>query len=247
MQGDKAIILDMDGVLLKTHHLHALAWKKMFDEFLQEYALLHSLEFTPFDELKDYRKYVDGKPRLEGLKSFLDSRDITIPMGDDSDSESALTIKHLGEKKDKYYQELLNTKGPKVYKDSVDTVRKWTNHHVPLAVVSSSQSCKQVLAMGRIEIYFDTIVDPELASKQELKGKPEPDYFVHGAELLGFKPDKCFVVEDSQAGVKAAKKGGFAKVFGIVHDNDPEKEQELRHAGADEIIHSLSEIHDPEL
>ncbi|MBG59783.1 MAG: hypothetical protein CMJ16_04925 [Peredibacter sp.] len=247
MQGDKAVILDMDGVLLKTHHLHALAWKKMFDEFLMAYCEKNNQKFTAFDEIKDYRKYVDGMPRLDGLQNFLKSRGISLPWGEETDTLDDLTITGLGKKKERYYQELLNTKGPRVYKDSVDVIRKWTNHHVPMAVVSSSQNCKQVLAMGRVEIFFDTIVDPQLASKQELKGKPEPDYFVHGAELLGFRPDQCYVVEDSLAGVRAAKKGGFSKVFGMVHEDDPEKEKELLRAGADEIIHSLSEIHDPEL
>ncbi|MBC76586.1 MAG: hypothetical protein CME64_11285 [Halobacteriovoraceae bacterium] len=247
MQGDKAVILDMDGVLLKTHHLHAMAWKRLFDEFLKEHSEVNQTEFIPFDEINDYRKYVDGMPRLQGLQNFLLSRRIDLPWGSDNDTDNDHTIIGLGKRKQRYYQELLNTKGPKVFKDSVEVIKKWTNHHVPMAVVSSSQNCKQVLAMGRVEIFFDTIVDPQLAAKQDLKGKPEPDYFVHGAELLGFKPDQSYVVEDSLAGVKAAKKGGFSKVFGMVHGEDSEKENQLRDAGADAIIHSLSEIHDPEL
>lgn len=240
MQSEKAIILDMDGVLLQTHHLHAAAWKKMFDEFLGARG------GRAFDLEADYREYVDGMPRHDGLKSFLRSRNITLPVGSESDPPGAETVYGLGNKKQAYYQDLLEQKGPKVYKDSLAAVKRWTNQHVPLAVVSSSKSCKQVLRMGNIEIFFDAIIDPQLASKQELKGKPEPDYFLHGAELLGFKPKDCLVVEDSQAGVKAAKKGGFYKVYGIVHEPDHQRERELRQAGADKIIHSLEEINPSE-
>lgn len=242
MQSEKAIILDMDGVLLRTHHLHAIAWKKMFDEFLRAWAQKNNQAFQEFDLEQDYRKYVDGRPRLEGLGRFLESRDIVIQKGSEADPEGAHTVYGLGKKKERFYQQLLEEKGPQVYKDSLAAVKKWTNQHVPLAVVSSSSSCKQVLRMGNIEIFFDAIIDPHLAKKQELKGKPEPDYFLHGAELLGFKPKDCLVVEDSEAGIKAAKKGGFAKVFGIVHERDEQRVQELLDAGADQIIFSLEEI-----
>lgn len=245
MQGDKAIIMDMDGVLLQTHDLHAQAWKKTFDEFLQ--GLYGQGKFKEFDLVSDYRKYLDGKTREEGIKSYLAHLEMDLPPGNAQDDETMNTIAGLGMRKQKHYQDLLSQKGPRVYADSVEAIKKWTNQHVPLAVVSSSKTCKAVLKMGNLEVFFDTIVDPELAQKKQLRSKPEPDYFVHGAELLGFRPDHCLVVEDSESGIRAAKKGGFLKVYGMVHEDDKERERELLDAGADKVIHSLKDIPEAEL
>ena len=237
MQGDRAIILDMDGVLLQTQHLHAIAWQRTFDEFLASLG-----REKRFDIVEDYRKYLDGKPRYDGIQSYLNFLGVDLPLGTVNDPPGLGTVHALGMIKQKHYQDLLAERGPMVYQDSLDAVKRWTNQHVPLAVVSSSTACKAVLQLGRMEIFFDAIVDPQLASKQNLKGKPAPDYFIHGAELLGFKPHDCIVVEDSLAGVEAAKKGGFFKVYGMNHEGDKEKERELLNAGADQVIHSLNEI-----
>ena len=242
MQSDNAIILDMDGVLLQTHHLRALAWKETLDNFLNERSKTLGEDQAPIDLLKEYRDLFDGKPCMEGLKEFLNSRDISLPLGSPNDPTGFGGIYALGNAKEEIYLDLLESKGPQVYQDSLDCVKRWTNQHVPLAVVSSSLLCRHVLKIGNIEIFFDAIIDPQLASKQRLKGKPEPDYFLHGAELLGYKPEKCLVVEDSQAGVQAAKKGGFPLVYGIVHDRDQRKAQELKEAGADKVIFSLTEV-----
>lgn len=245
MRGDKAIIMDMDGVLLQTQDLHALAWKKTFDEYLSQ--LRAEGKFKEFDLPSDYRKFLDGKTRGEGIKSYLQHLGLEIPEGSPDDDETMNTVVGLGMRKQKHYQDLLARRGPRVYGDSMEAIKKWTNHHIPLAVVSSSANCKTVLRMGNLEVYFDTIVDPQLADKKKLKSKPSPDYFVHSAELLGYKPGQCLVVEDSEAGIKAAKEGGFLKVYGMVHEADSEKERELTEAGADKIIHSLNEIEEKEV
>lgn len=241
MQGDMAIILDMDGVLLQTHHLQALAWERTFKEFFSQRED-GSYEAAHFDIKSDYRKFFNGRPEEEGVRDYLSSIGVALPQGSENSEESYDTVIGIGKVHQRYYEDLLADHGPKVYRDSLEAVKRWTNQHVPLGLVSSSTACQAVLRMGNVEIFFDAIVDPQLARKKSLKGKPEPDYLVHSAELLGFRPDQCYVVEDSEAGVRAGKKGGFLRVFGMVHEPDESKEQELLAAGADEIIHSLNDI-----
>lgn len=247
MEG-KAIILDMDGVLLQTHHLHALAWKETFDAFFEDLASTKGFgKIKEFDLVKDYRKFLNGRPRTEGIKSYLEALGISLPHGSDTEGASFESLEALGKLKQRHYQSLLAERGPKVYPDSLEALKRWTHDHVPMALVSSSEFCKAVLQMGKIEIYFDTIVDPELAKINDLNGKPAPDYFIHAAELLGYAPEECVVVEDSEVGVRAAKKGGFLKVYGLVRDDErfaDERRENLMQAGADALIQSLHEIKD---
>ena len=224
----KAIVFDLDGVLTQTQKLHATAWREMFNEFLLKRSGA-AAEFTP----EDYRLYVDGKPRLEGIKSFLASRHIQIP-----DDE----IEVLGNKKNKLYIAALKKEGPHLIEDSFSFVVKLASKKVPMAVVSSSRNCRMIMEQTGLIKFIPTIVTPDEAQTKNLRGKPQPDYFLEACRLLKVNPKESIMVEDAISGIQAGRSAGFERVIGMKTSKDPGGMNELKSAGADEVVTSLWDI-----
>jgi trehalose 6-phosphate phosphatase len=232
----KAVILDMDGVLTQTVRLHLAAWKELFDGLLEKQK---GQDFSPFTP-EDYQRYVDGKPRLKGIRSFLKTRNIQIPEGKESDRPQEDTLQGLGKRKNQLFHQLLDEKGVTVYEDVKEMLHYWQDLQLPLAVVTSSKNASRVLEAAGLSNYFQVQVDGVLAAELDLEGKPHPDTFIEAAHRLGLPPADCLLVEDARAGVAAGKKGGFGRVVGLARNRDEEKG--LQQAGADLLIHSLTEL-----
>jgi alpha,alpha-trehalase len=231
-----AVLFDLDGVITQTQKLHAKAWKKTFDEFLKKRA--KGGVFIPFDISKDYLNYVDGKPRDDGIRSFLASRDIKLPQGISDDTKDTQSITALGNIKKSHYLELVSL-GVQTYKSSIDLLLKLNNFGFLTAVVSSSKNCNCILQSANLNSYFNAIVDGLDLQNLDLKGKPEPDLFLEALRRLNVEPSKAIVIEDAIVGVAAGKKGGFGKVIGV----DRAKQSKLlMKAGADLVVKDLQEL-----
>jgi len=233
----QACIFDLDGVVTTTARLHAEAWKELFDAFLREQSADGG--FTPFSIETDYRDYVDGLPRYQGVKSFLDSRGISLPMGNVDDSPHEVTICGLGNRKNEIFAKSIQEKGVDVYETSVDFIYQLRSRSFRIGVVSSSKNCQTVLDAANIGHLFDVRVDGIDIEHNDLKGKPAPDAFWEAARLLDVHPSKTVLFEDAVAGVQAGSKGGFGLVVGV--DRTGVAEQ-LRQAGAHRVIQDLGEI-----
>jgi beta-phosphoglucomutase family hydrolase len=234
-----AVLFDLDGVLTATAKVHAACWKKTFDDYLKRRAAKANEPFQPFDIDKDYTLYVDGKPRYDGVKSFLESRGIHLPYGDPSDPPDRETICGIGNLKENLVLEAFKTEGVEVYEGSVAWVRQLRQAGIKTAVVSSSKNCAAVLQAGGIEGLFEVRVDGHTVEDLKLHGKPAPDTFLKGAELLGVTPKRAVVVEDALSGVQAGRNGGFGLVIGVDRKGDAEG---LREHGADMVVNDLSEM-----
>ncbi|MGA1796362.1 MAG: trehalose-phosphatase, partial [bacterium] len=234
-----AFILDMDGVVTKTARVHAAAWKQMFDEFLQARAGQTGEHYEPFDTGSDYLSYVDGKPRYDGVRDFLESRHIPIPYGNPDDAPEKETVCGLGNRKNRYFLDRLTNQGAESYASTVDFIRKTKSKGMRFALISASRNAKEVLEAAGLQDLFDVRVDGIDADELALKGKPEPDVFLEAARRLEVSPRRAVVVEDSLAGVEAGKAGGFALVIGIDRGNQT---AELRKRGADIVVKDFSEI-----
>jgi beta-phosphoglucomutase family hydrolase len=234
-----AVLFDLDGVLTATAKLHAAAWKQTFDHFLKQRAETHKEAFAPFDIGEDYRQYIDGKPRFDGVQSFLASRGIDLPYGSPTDPPTAETICGVGNKKNQLVNEIMVREGVEAYPGSVKAVDYLKDHGYKTAVVSSSTNCAAVLKAARIESRFDVRVDGQTATDLTLAGKPEPDMFLAAAQQLGVQAKRCIVVEDAIAGVQAGKRGGFGLVIGIARAGNADA---LKNQGADLVIGDLEEL-----
>ncbi len=232
----EAVILDLDGVITQTARVHKEAWKKMFDEYLQRIQGNDSYEALTDN---DYLEYIDGKPRYEGVKSFLASRDISLPFGDPEDPPDKESICGLGNRKNEYFRQIIKKDGVAVYEDAVSRIRLWREHGLKTAVVSSSKNCKHIIESAGISDLFDIRVDGIVREEKNLKGKPSPDIFVEAAKGLDIYPGQAVVFEDAIAGVQAADKGGFAFVVGVGRTG---KKTDLLHNGADIVVRDLEEI-----
>ena len=232
--GVTACLFDMDGVVTKTAVVHAAAWKQMFDEFLQTQP-----GQAPFDSVKEYDEYVDGKPRLEGTKSFLESRHINLPTGDPSDKPGAHTVYGLSNRKNELVLEVLKRDGVEVYPGSrryIDAVRA---AGLKTAIVSSSANTEAVLAAGGVADLFDVRVDAGVAKERGLHGKPAPDTFLEAARMLGVEPANAAVFEDALAGVAAGRAGKFGLVVGVDRVGQADG---LREHGADVVVKDLADL-----
>jgi alpha,alpha-trehalase len=210
-------IFDLDGVITDTASTHAAAWKRLFDSFLRE---RDGAGFRPFDIENDYLPYVDGRPRYEGVRTFLESRDIELPYGDPTDSADTKTICGLGNAKNQYFRETVASDGVKVFDDALTLIQRFKSTGFAIAVVTASKNCDLILESVGLADVFDTRVDGVDIEKQGLKGKPAPDSFLEAARRLGAQPSHCVVFEDAFVGVEAGKKGGFGLVVGVDrHDN----------------------------
>jgi beta-phosphoglucomutase family hydrolase len=235
----RGCLFDLDGVLTKTAQVHDAAWKQMFDEFLRRRAEATGQPFAAFDPVRDYEEYVDGKPRDEGVRSFLQSRGIELRDGKPDDPDSADTVVGLGNRKNEIFLQLLHENGVETYEGSVRYVRKVKDAGLPRAVVSSSKNCAEVLAAARITDLFDARIDGIVAEREHLKGKPAPDTFLAGARALGLDPKAAVVYEDALAGVAAGRAGGFGFVVGVDRLGQADA---LRAHGADTVVTDLSEL-----
>jgi beta-phosphoglucomutase family hydrolase len=235
----RACLFDLDGVLTQTARVHAAAWREMFDGYLSERAARVGVEFVPFDPVADYAEYVDGKPRYDGVRSFLASRGIELPEGDPGDPPGSQTICGLGNRKNEVVLRLIREEGVEAYDGSVRYVEAVRAAGLRRAVVSSSTNCRDVLVAARIDELFETRIDGIVAEREGLKGKPAPDTFLAGARALSVEPGRAAVFEDALAGVAAGHAGGFACVVGVDRDGHADA---LREHGASIVVSDLAEL-----
>ena len=234
-----ACLFDLDGVLTRTAVVHAKAWKEMFDAFLKERAAEDGGRFKPFDAVSDYDDYVDGKPRADGVRSFLASRHIELPEGRDGDPPRRDTVHGLGNRKDHLFLELIHRDGVAPYPGSVRYLHAVREAGLRTAVVSSSKNCSEVLRAAKLDGLFDTQVDGNVAEAEHLKGKPAPDTYLRAARMLETKATEAAVYEDALAGVEAGRGGGFGLVVGVDRVGQA---RALRRHGADIVVRDLAEL-----
>ena len=239
--GIRGCLFDLDGVLTQTAKVHDAAWKQMFDQFLRERADQAGQPFRPFDPVKDYEEYVDGKPRADGTRSFLASRAITLPEGDPDDPPDAPTVNGLGNRKNVLLLEMIRTQGVEPYEGSVRYVRAVRDAGLRRAVVSSSANAHDVLVAAGIDDLFEARIDGIVARREQLRGKPAPDTFLAGAKALGLTPAEAVVFEDALAGVEAGRAGRFGYVVGVDRVGQAEA---LKAHGADIVVEDLAELLD---
>jgi beta-phosphoglucomutase family hydrolase len=212
--GCQAALFDMDGVITRTASLHAAAWKQLFDQYLLK-QVGGTEVFLPFDQQEDYRRYVDGKLREDGVISFLASRGIVLPVGSPEDTAESNTVAGLAKKKDAYFTALLHEKGVEVFEDGVALLGAVRAQGLQTGVVSASRHCKAVLTAAHLLSLFDVVVDGQESRRLNLKGKPDPAAFLEAARRLGVVPSQAMVLEDALAGVEAGRRGGFGLVVGV--------------------------------
>jgi beta-phosphoglucomutase family hydrolase len=239
--GIRGCLFDLDGVLTQTAKVHAAAWKQMFDDYLRERAKRTGEPFVPFDPVADYDEYVDGKPRADGTRSFLQARGIELPEGADDDPPGAETVNGLGNRKNEIVLRMIREDGVEAYPGSVRYVQAVKAAGLPRAVVSSSANCRDVLVAAGIEDLFDARIDGVVAKREHLRGKPAPDTFLAGARALGLKPTAATVFEDALAGVAAGRAGGFGFVVGVDRVGQAEA---LKQHGADVVVTDLADLLD---
>ncbi len=232
-----AAIFDLDGVLTRTASVHAETWKRLFDDFLRARSERTAGPFRPFDVAGDYPRYVDGKPRLEGVASFLKSRGIELPWGEPSDREDKATIYGLGNRKNRYFNEHLKREGVEVFEFfgafSAPAARRGNQDGAGVVEPQRRRRARS----GRLTNLFDVHIDGNDLARLGLKGKPAPDLFLLAAERLGTAPARSIVLEDAVSGVEAGHAGGFGHVVGIDRRGEPEA---LRKGGADIVVSDLA-------
>jgi beta-phosphoglucomutase family hydrolase len=239
--GIRGCLFDLDGVLTKTATVHAAAWKETFDAFLAERAKATGERFVPFDKVTDYDEYVDGKPREDGIRSFLTSRGIDLPEGGGDDPPGSQTIHALGDQKNDIVLRRLRTDGVEAYAGSVRYVRAAKAAGLRRGVVSSSTDCRQVLEAAQIADLFEVRIDGVVAQREHLRGKPAPDTYLAGARALDIEPRAAAVFEDALAGVAAGRQGGFGRVVGVDRAGQAKA---LRQHGADVVVTDLADLLD---
>ena len=233
--GIRACLFDMDGVLTETATVHARAWKSMFDDYLRQGD---GDDFKPFTQ-DDYDEYVDGKPRYDGVKSFLSSRGIELPQGSTSDAPATETIDGLGNRKNELVLKIIHDEGVKPYPGSVRYVNAVREAGLHTACVSSSVNAGEVLEAAGIRDRFEKLVDGHVVEDQGLRGKPAPDTYLKAAEELGVSPAEAAVFEDALSGVQAGRAGSFGFVVGVDRVGQAEA---LEQDGADAVVKDLAEL-----
>lgn len=238
-EGATTCLFDLDGVITKTAIVHGAAWKEMFDAYLATRTDLTAEQTRPFDPGSDYDRYVDGKPRYDGVRSFLASRDITLPDGEPSDPADAETVCGLGNRKNILVTELIERDGVEAYPGSVKYLDAAKAAGMRIAVVSSSANCRAILTSCGLLDYFEEIMDGVVAADRGIPGKPAPDTFLVAAKDLGASPSEAVVYEDALAGVQAGRDGGFGYVVGV--DRVGQRSDLLEH-GATVVVDDLEEL-----
>jgi beta-phosphoglucomutase family hydrolase len=234
-----AVIFDLDGVVTNTAAVHARAWKRLFDDYLRQRADKAGETFKPFEIGSDYPRYVDGKRREDGVRSFLASRGIKLPDGDADDPPTAETVRGLGKLKDGYFLKDLETNGVEIYPSSVKLIEKLKANDVLVALVSASRNVKSVLAGAGLSDLFEVKVDGLVADEMKLPGKPQPDTFLEAAKRLGVEASQAAIVEDALSGVEAGRSGAFGLVIGVDRIGQGPALQEH---GADVVVEDLGEL-----
>lgn len=233
-----AVVFDTDGVLTDTASVHAAAWKRLFDEYLEQRAVRLGEPFRPFEE-RDYLRHVDGKPRYDGVAGFLASRGIALPWGDLSDPPGRETVCGLGNTKNRYFLAHLDEHGVHAFPTSVAFVRELRVRGVRTAVVSASRNMCAVLEAAELRGLFDSEVDGVASARLGLAGKPDPALFLEAVSRLGVAPARAVVVEDALAGVEAGRRGGFGIVVGVDRAGQAAA---LRERGADVVVDDLGRL-----
>ena len=234
-----AVIFDMDGVITRTAVAHSLAWKKMFDEYLHYREKEHHEPFREFTHAHDYLSFVDGRPRYKGVETFLKSRGINIPFGEPEDEPRKETVCGLGNRKNEFFNKVLNDEGVGVYDSTIKLIKELLERGVKVGVATSSKNCVLILKKAGLTDLFETRVDGVVSAELGLKGKPEPDIFTTASDNLGVKHHRAVVVEDAVSGVQAGFKGQFGLVIGVARENNA---RELKSNGADVVVEDLSEV-----
>lgn len=236
----EAMIFDLDGVITFTARLHSAAWKELFDEYLRARSSRIGEQFRPFDVNTDYPAYVDGKPRYDGVISFLESRGIEIPEGTPSDTPTAETVCALGNRKDELFIKKVRELGVDVDREAVRFVRELRDRGVRVGLASSSKNAVPVLKEAGIKDIFEAIVDGVVSERLRLRGKPAPDIFLHCLARLVPRPDSrhAGIVEDAIAGAEAGKAGGFGLVLGV----DRKGNRKLEINGANWVVRDFRGI-----
>jgi beta-phosphoglucomutase family hydrolase len=235
----RGCLFDLDGVLTKTAKVHDAAWTEMFDDFLRERSRSTGEPFAPFDPVRDYDDYIDGKPRVDGTRSFLAARGIELPEGRADDPPGTQTVHGLGNRKNQILLAKIRSGGVEAYEGSVRYVRAARDAGLRRAVVSSSANCRDVLAAAHIADLFEVRIDGIVAERDQLRGKPAPDTFLAGARALGLEPAEAAVFEDALAGVEAGRAGNFGFVVGVDRVGQAAA---LSQHGADVVVPDLSEL-----
>ena len=227
-----AVLFDLDGVLTPTADVHTHAWTAMFDEFLVPRGLPRFTE-------DDYLRYVDGKPRFDGVRSFLASRDITLPEGDPSDPPGGASVAGLGNRKNELFLQILRDEGVTAYPGSVRFLDHLAARGAKVAVVSSSRNAREVLEASGLAPRFEVVTDGAVAAAEHIAGKPRPDMFLHAAARLGVEPADAVVIEDAVSGVAAGRAGKFGLVVGVDRGAGAAA---LREHGADMVVADLAQL-----
>ncbi|ACB74302.1 HAD family hydrolase [Opitutus terrae] len=234
-----AAIFDMDGVITDTAAVHSAAWKRMFDEYLRRRAQARGERFQEFAHERDYRAYVDGRPRYQGVATFLKSRDIDLPFGVSTDPAGAETICGLGNRKNELFHGIIEADGVRVYPSTLELIETLRSAGIQVGLATSSKNSGLILAKTRTAPLFATVVDGVVSERLGLKGKPQPDIFLAACRDLGAPRHRAIVIEDAVSGVQAGANGGFGLVVGVARENNA---VELREHGADLVVGDLAEL-----
>jgi beta-phosphoglucomutase family hydrolase len=232
-------IFDLDGVLTETAGLHAAAWKAVFDPFLEAWTRSQGVKFQPFDIQTDYLAYVDGRPRYDGVRSFLASRGIELPQGSERDRDDAQTVFAIGERKTRLFRQALE-RGIDPAPGAKELLTSLRQVGIRIAVGSSSENCHAILQAAALDHFANTVVNGVDAEQLGLPGKPDPALFLEAARRLEVEPARAILFEDALAGVEAGRRGGFGRVVGI--DAKGRQPEALRQHGADIVIESLLRV-----
>lgn len=231
-----AALFDLDGVLTDSAALHAKSWKRLFDGYLRTRDGEH---YRPFDVDADYRAYVDGKPRHDGIRSFLRSRGIALADGTPDDPATAMTVHGLGNQKNAFFLKTLDDDGIVAFPAAIDFLDQVRAAGIKTALVSSSRNSRAIVAKVGLSDKFDAWVDGDDVLTRGLNGKPEPDMFLAAAAMLGVEPERCIVIEDAIAGVQAGRRGKFGLVIGVDRTHHAKA---LAEAGAGLVVAKLCEV-----
>jgi beta-phosphoglucomutase family hydrolase len=233
-----AVLFDLDGVITATNKNHFAAWKTLFDSYLKKVSQRDNTPFKEFSE-EEMSEYVDGRPRYEGIRNFLEYRGIAIPYGDIEDDEEQETIYGLGNLKNRFFNESIEADGVTIFDKSVELIKRLKDKQIRCAVVSSSKNCSTVLKSAGLTDLFEVQVDGVVAAEMKLVGKPTPDTYLKAAELLGVSAERAVVVEDAISGVQAGRAGNFGLVIGVDRVGQADA---LSENGADVVVTDLGDF-----
>lgn len=229
----------MDGVVTDTAAVHSAAWKRMFDEYLRRRERRDGEPFREFTHGGDYRAYVDGRPRYQGVAAFLASRRITLPAGTPVDPADCETVCGLGNRKNELFNEIITTSGVRLYDSTLALIHALGAAGIQIGLATSSRNAALILDRTGTAPLFATVVDGVVSERLGLSGKPRPDIFTTAAANLGVPPARAVVLEDAVTGVQAAAAGGFALVIGVAREDNA---QELQANGADMVVRDLADV-----